>query len=592
MLSRTANGPVSNQNRRWVITVSLWWLACMICQVSVFAQGTVRYADVVVDGTESGGAPGMFGWSVALDGEWAVVADRQEGAPLIGIGAISMYRRTANGYEFYERIIPPLAAPGTGVEYESVDIHGNVLVFTREQRFLPATGEVIPRQPYLFRFDGTSWAFEALLRPIPSPTGTNASALFGASNCLIREDLVVVTSVLRRNGPSLRSWTAMHFYEFDGSNWSDSQLWLDLAHNQQVDHLVGHMDSDGTSLAVTSRTGHRIAVLDRDSQGNWYRSANFINPRVWDMEDLLYSPVAIEGDLLAIGQPMYRTTVLPYPPHWGTVQVMRKSGGAWVLEGELEASDSWFGQQGSTGGTYLSDSFGYSVDISDGRILVGAPNAHIFPGQQGEYDTYGSAYLFEQVGGQWEEVYKLWSHNPMRRDGMGHQVALDGELALVGASAVAISGNLLSEEGHIFYLPMGNTVCLGMPNSTNLGAKLEVQGFRRVSDGFLKLRAKNVPTGSVGYFLASPVQGFTAHPGGSAGNLCLGSPVARFSAANQTGMSGAQGELELSLDPSDVPLNRTRAIMPGETWYFQAWYRDSGAAGVSNFTDAVGVTFE
>ena len=33
------------------------------------------------------------------------------------------------------------------------------------------------------------------------------------------------------------------------------------------------------------------------------------------------------------------------------------------------------------------------------------------------------------------------------------------------------------------------------------------------------------------------------------------------------------------------------AITPGSTWNFQAWHRDF-AAGVSHFTDAVGVTFQ
>ena len=32
------------------------------------------------------------------------------------------------------------------------------------------------------------------------------------------------------------------------------------------------------------------------------------------------------------------------------------------------------------------------------------------------------------------------------------------------------------------------------------------------------------------------------------------------------------------------------AVQPGDTWNFQAWYRDIG--NTNNFTDAVAVTFE
>ena len=32
--------------------------------------------------------------------------------------------------------------------------------------------------------------------------------------------------------------------------------------------------------------------------------------------------------------------------------------------------------------------------------------------------------------------------------------------------------------------------------------------------------------------------------------------------------------------------------IPGQTWNFQAWYRDANPTVTSNFTDAVGITFQ
>jgi hypothetical protein len=34
------------------------------------------------------------------------------------------------------------------------------------------------------------------------------------------------------------------------------------------------------------------------------------------------------------------------------------------------------------------------------------------------------------------------------------------------------------------------------------------------------------------------------------------------------------------------------AILPGETWNFQAWYRDLNPGTTSNFTDGISITFQ
>ena len=47
----------------------------------------------------------------------------------------------------------------------------------------------------------------------------------------------------------------------------------------------------------------------------------------------------------------------------------------------------------------------------------------------------------------------------------------------------------------------------------------------------------------------------------------------------------------IQVDLTAVPQpTGTVAVQPGDTWNFQAWYRDLG--GTNNFTDAVSVTFQ
>ena len=56
--------------------------------------------------------------------------------------------------------------------------------------------------------------------------------------------------------------------------------------------------------------------------------------------------------------------------------------------------------------------------------------------------------------------------------------------------------------------------------------------------------------------------------------------------------SGSTGSFSLALDLTAMadPANPV-AVQPGDTWNFQAWYRDANPGPTSNFTDAVSVTF-
>ena len=93
---------------------------------------------------------------------------------------------------------------------------------------------------------------------------------------------------------------------------------------------------------------------------------------------------------------------------------------------------------------------------------------------------------------------------------------------------------------------------------------------------------------------ASSGEGFVANPGGSQGDLCLGSPTGRYVGAGQIQNSGAAGTFSLALDLTQTPLpSGIGAIASGELWRFQAWHRDTfGGAATSNFTDGLEIAFQ
>jgi hypothetical protein len=81
--------------------------------------------------------------------------------------------------------------------------------------------------------------------------------------------------------------------------------------------------------------------------------------------------------------------------------------------------------------------------------------------------------------------------------------------------------------------------------------------------------------------------------GGSQGVLCLGPPIIRFDQSagpgNQIDQTTGAGTRSYSVDFAALP--QGIAFAPGETWYFQLWFRDQNPALTSNTTDGIEVMF-
>ncbi len=131
--------------------------------------------------------------------------------------------------------------------------------------------------------------------------------------------------------------------------------------------------------------------------------------------------------------------------------------------------------------------------------------------------------------------------------------------------------------------------CSGLPNSfSEDGARLITIGDFVVANNNLEFRAHGVPPGKFGYLLIG--QGTArANPPGSSGTICLGgAPIGRY--RNQVLTADNNGGLgPFTPDILNVPNPLGGMVMAGQTWNFQAWFRDGAT---NNFTDALAVTFE
>ena len=122
--------------------------------------------------------------------------------------------------------------------------------------------------------------------------------------------------------------------------------------------------------------------------------------------------------------------------------------------------------------------------------------------------------------------------------------------------------------------------------STGNPGTIAAFGTTIVANDDVTLTAADPPSGQFGYFLNSQTMGFF-NPPGSNGFLCLSGSIGRH---NQPGAAGMGPTFSLQLDLGALPQPTSFvAVVPGETWSFQCWYRDAG--GTNNFTDGVSITF-
>jgi uncharacterized repeat protein (TIGR03803 family) len=168
--------------------------------------------------------------------------------------------------------------------------------------------------------------------------------------------------------------------------------------------------------------------------------------------------VSVSGDTVVIGDPSNNGQ--------GAAYVFTLSGGVWTHGGKLIAGD---GAQG--------DGFGYSVSVSGGTAVIGAPSKN---------NGQGAAYVSVLSGGSWSPPEELTASDGAPNDSFGYSVSVSGGTAVIGAPykngaqgaayVFVLSGGKWGQEQPELTAPgdgnfgysvsvSGDTAVIGAPNS-------------------------------------------------------------------------------------------------------------------------------
>lgn len=138
---------------------------------------------------------------------------------------------------------------------------------------------------------------------------------------------------------------------------------------------------------------------------------------------------------------------------------------------------------------------------------------------------------------------------------------------------------------------LGNQACAGVVNSTGRPATLCGRGSNIAANNQTFLYVVDLPMASAGYFITSPTFMFTATPGNTVGNLCLGGP-GRYSYNVLNTQTGSAVFYQPDLTITPVAGGTFTALTGGTRQFWQYWYRDSvGGMSTSNFSSALCIDF-
>ena len=559
-----------------------------------------------------------FGRTVALDGDVVLVGARNQGSsgPFFfdGKGATYVYRNTGSNWIEVQEL---LASDGFAGEWfgSSVALDGDLAV-------VGAVGDddkgFASGSAYVFRFDGTAWIEEDKLLASDGKSQDE----FGTS-VSISGDVIVVGAPENNLTDNGRAYV----FRFDGSGWVEEAELLASDGEAQDDFgiavavsgdvvAVGAWNEGNTGQSFPDGDGAVYVFRHDPATGLWNEEAKLVAsaPLAGEQDRFGYS-LSLSGEVLLVGTwPISFSNPVPS----GSAYLFRHTGSGWVSEAKLVASDAEPG-----------DDFGHAVSISGDLAVIGAwgewspsENCTQNPPLPGVCNA-GSAYLFQDSGGGlWTERAKVTASDIAEGDDFAWSVGVSGDVAVMGAwrdadggtdsgSAYLFAGlgdcngngmldindidSGLSEDLNGNGVPdeceaLGLIYCSpANPNSTGVSARILATGSDAVADNDFRLGAFQLPANQFGYFLASELQGFIAHPGASQGNLCLGGQIARF--RQQIQNSGAKGEFTIQVDLTSIPTTPPQSVLVGQTWNFQAWFRDLNPGPTSNFTDGVSVTF-
>jgi hypothetical protein len=345
----------------------------------------------------------LFGYSVAIDGDYAIVGSRNEDTGAADAGAAYIFKRDGTSWSEQAKI-QASDKQGSDMFGHSVAISGDYAIVGALYEDTTDAGAA-----YIFKRDGTSWTEQAKIQA----SDKQAYDLFGNS-VSISEDYAIVGAPYEDS--SATDAGAAYIFKRDGTSWTEQTKIQ--ASDPGANVLFGHSVAISGDYAIVGAHQEDAGAADagaayifkRDGT-SWTEQAK-IQASDKQMGDQFGYSVAISGDYAIVGSQQEDAG----GTNAGAAYIFKRDGTSWTEQTKIQASDPG-----------VDDRFGYSVAISGDYAIVGAHQE-----DTGAADA-GAAYIFKRDGTSWTEQAKIQASDKAGSDQFGFSVAISGDYTVVGA---------------------------------------------------------------------------------------------------------------------------------------------------------------
>jgi|TARA_B110000285_G_scaffold19817_1_gene19250 hypothetical protein len=317
----------------------------------------------------------------------------------------------------------------------SISISGNYAIAGAQ--FADPYGRSNAGAAYIFERTSTSWIQRAIL----IASDATADDYFGKSVSI--DGNYAIVGADGADPSSLSRAGAAYIFKKDtnGTGWTQQTI-LTASDKTANDYF-------GQSVSISS-TGYAIDVIigasGQDPNGQSSAGAAYVFTRSgssWPQQAKLVASdatfadsfgrsVSIDGNYAIIGA--YREDPSNVS-NAGSAYIFARSGSSWSQQAKLTASDK-----------AANDSFGDSVSISGGWVIVGASFA-----DPGGFTSAGSAYIFAMSGSSWPQQAILTASDKAAGDTFGKSVAISSTgYAIVGATGATVNNVSGAGAAYIF----------------------------------------------------------------------------------------------------------------------------------------------
>ncbi|KAA3606902.1 MAG: T9SS C-terminal target domain-containing protein [Calditrichaeota bacterium] len=350
-------------------------------------------------------ASDFFGYSVSIDGDYAIVGAYQDDDGGNSSGSAYIFHKSGTSWTQQAKITANDAAADDKFGL-SVSISGDYAVVGANG---DDDGGSSSGSSYVFKRSGASWSQEAKLTANDAAAGDNFS-----SSVSIDGDYVVVGANGDDDGGGGSG--AAYIFHRSGTSWSQQ------AKLTASDAAAG--DIFGRSVSING--DYTVIGADRNDDAGSNSGSAYIFHRSgtsWTQQAKLTASDAAESDFFGHSVSISGDYAVIGADHdddggnaSGSAYIFHRSGTSWTQQDKLTASDA--------GGL---DFFGKSVSIDGDYTVIGA-----YMDNDGEADS-GSAYVFSRSGTSWIQQAKLTASDAGASDKFGISVSIRGNNTIAGA---------------------------------------------------------------------------------------------------------------------------------------------------------------